>query len=297
MAMQRAAWKGHLKLALVSCPVRLFKATGQADKLSGHYLHRDTRNRIQMVPHDPVLGKVAHSDLVTAYEHNEDYVVLSDSDLAEIRAPSDKTLLIETFVAAEDIDPIYLDQPYFLLPDGNAAIETFDVMRTAMEKRDKVALGRIVIRKRERMVTIAARGKGFIMTTLRNVDEVRDPSAFFADLPSGDPSTEIQNLAEQLIAMRSGRFDPHVFKDRYQAAIRDLIEQKASYGEIVHQQMETLSIDAANDDEVQVPATVADAFKLSVDQQRKPPAKSRSKAPLKKPVSTIQSLISEKAPG
>ncbi len=297
MATQRAAWKGHLKLALVSCPVRLFKATNQAEKLSGHYLHRDTQNRIQMVPHDPVLGKVAYSDLVTAYKHEDDYVVLSDSDLAEIRAPSDKTLLIETFVAADDIDPIYFDQPYFMMPDGAVAIETFDVLRTAMDTRGKVALGRVVMRRRERMVAIAVRGNGLIMTTLRNADEVRDSEAYFADLPSGDPSTETKNLAEQLIAMRSGRFDPHVFKDRYQAAMKDLIEQKASYGDIAHRKIETLSIDAANDDEIQAPATVADAFKLSVDRQRKPPAKSRSKAPLKKPKSTIRSLISEKAPG
>jgi DNA end-binding protein Ku len=297
MAMQRATWKGHLKLALISCPVRLFKATRQTDKLSGHYLHRDTRNRIQMVPHDPVLGKVAYSDLVTAYEHEDQYVVLSDSELAEIKTPSDKTLLIETFVAREDIDPIYFDQPYFLIPDGNVAVETFDVLRTAMDTRGKIATGRIVMRRRERMVAIAVRGKGFVMTTLRSAEEVRDSEAFFADLPSGDPSTELRNLAEQLIAMRSGRFDPHVFKDRYQAAMKDLIEQKARYGETVNQGIEALSIEAANDDDVKTPATVAEAFKLSVDGQRKPPARSRSKTARKKPAPTTQSLVSEKAPG
>ncbi|MGI9452833.1 MAG: Ku protein [Geminicoccaceae bacterium] len=297
MAIQRATWKGHLKLALISCPIRLFKATGQSDKLSGHYLHRDTRNRIQMVPHDPVLGKVAYSDLVTAYEHEDQHVVLSDSELAEIKTPSDKTLLIETFVAEEDIDPIYFDQPYFLIPDGNVAVETFDVLRTAMDTRGKIATGRIVMRRRERMVAIAVRGKGFVMTTLRSAEEVRDSEAFFADLPSGDPSTELRNLAEQLIAMRSGRFDPHVFKDRYQAAMKDLIEQKARYGETVNQAIEALSIEAANDDDVKTPATVAEAFKLSVDGQRKPPARSRSKTARKKPAPTTQSLVSEKTPG
>lgn len=296
MAMPRAAWKGHLKLALVSFPVRLFKATGQAEKLSAHYVHRDTRNRIQMVPHDPALGKVDRSDLVTAYEHRDQYVVLSDSDLADIRAPSDKTLLIETFVAAKDVDPIYLDQPFFLVPDGHVATEAFDVLRTAMAARRKVALGRIVINRRERMVALGVRGRGFVLTTLRAADEVRDPSAFFAELPGGDPSTETLNLAEQLIAMRSGRFDPHVFKDRYQAALKDLIEQKVTYGETIDQRAGTVATNAANDDEIQAPANVAEAFRLSVDRQRKPPAKSRSRASPKKPVSTKRQKIPEKSP-
>lgn len=296
MAMPRAAWKGHLKLALVSCPVRLIKATGKAEKLSGHYLHRDTRNRIQMIPHDPALGKVSHADLVTAYKHRDQHVVLSDADLAEIKTPSDKTLLIETFVASKDIDPLYLEQPFFLVPDGDVAIETLDVLRSAMAMRRKAALGRIVINRRERMAALSVRGKGFVVTTLRSAEEVRDTDDFFSGLPSGQPSTEVQNLAEQLIAMRSGRFDPHVFKDRYQAALKDLLEQKVTYGETIDQRIEPVSIDAANDDDIQAPTTVADAFRLSIDRQKKPPARSHSKAPAKKPATIKPARISEKSP-
>ena len=296
MALQRAAWKGHLKLALVSCPIRLFKATGQGEKLTGHYLHRDTRNRIQMIPHDPVLGKVSHSDLVIAYEHKDQYVVLSDGDLAEIKGPSDKTLMIETFVATDDVDPIYFDQPYFLVPDGNVAIETIDVLRSSMAARGKTALARLVLNRRERMVAIAVRGEGFLVTTLRNADEVKDADTFFADLPRGNPSIEVQNLAEQLIAMRSGRFDPHVFKDRYQAALKDLLEQKVVYGETVDTGTAPAPMDPANDDEIQPPATVADAFRQSIDRQRKPPAKSRSKDGARK-TAAKQPRLSEKAPG
>ncbi len=298
MAMPRATWKGHLKLALISCPVRLFKATTQAEKLSAHYLHRDTRQRVQMVPHDPTLGKVARSDLVTGYQHQEHYVVLSETDLADIKTPSDKTLLIETFAAARDVDPIYLDQPYFLVPDGPVAIEAFDVLRTVMAARRKVALGRIVINRRERMVTIGVRGRGFVLTTLRSTEEVRDPQDFFAGLPSGDPSTEVQNLAEQLIAMRSGRFDPHIFKDRYQAALKDLIELKVTCGETIGQTDEQARIEAANDDDLQAPTNVAEAFRRSIDRQRKPPAGSRSKTVSgKKSRSIKRSQVSEKSPG
>lgn len=278
MAMPRAAWKGHLKLALISCPVRLYKATGQAEKLTAHYLHRDTRHRIQMIPHDPTLGRVDRADLVSAYRAADRYVVLTERDLAEIEAPSDKTLLVESFVAETDIDPLYLDQPYFLLPDGNVSLEIFDVLRAAMAARQKLALARIVMNKRERMVVIGRRGQGFVMTTLRAAEEVRDPDDFFAGLPSGDPSIEVQNLAEQLIAMRAGRFDPHVFKDRYHAALKDLIEQKLLYGETMDNQAEAPVIEVANDDNLPPPLNVADAFRQSVDRQRKPPATSRSKS-------------------
>ena len=277
MAMPRAAWKGHLKLALISCPIRLFKATRQAEKLSAHYLHRDTRNRIQMIPHDPKLGRVARSDLVTAYQLEDQYVVLNDLDLAEIKAPSDKTLLIESFVAAKDVDPIYLDQPFFMVSDGPVAHETFEVLSAAMTARRKVALARIVINRRERLAMVNVRAKGFILTTLRGADEVRDPNDFFSDLPSGDPSTEVQNLAEQLIAMRSGRFDPHIFNDRYQAALKELIEQKVIYGETADQPIDIKSMEAANDEGVREPANVAEAFRQSVDHHQKPPARSRSK--------------------
>jgi DNA end-binding protein Ku len=181
------------------------------------------------------------------------------------------------------------------VPDGEVAIETFDVLRTAMAARRKVAIGRIVINRRERMVAINVRGRGLVLTTLRAADEVRDPDAFFDDLPSGNPSIELLNLAEQLIAMRSGRFDPHVFKDRYQAALKDLIEQKVTYGETIDQRAEALPLEAANDDDLQPPTNVVDAFRLSVDRQRKPPAKSRSKSARIKPETPGRAKIPEKS--
>ncbi len=166
-----------------------------------------------------------------------------------------------------------------------------------MAARRKVALGRIVINRRERMVTIGVRGRGFVLTTLRSTEEVREPDDFFADLPSGEPSTEVQNLAEQLIAMRSGRFDPHVFKDRYQAALRELIELKVTCGETVGEGAAPIRIEAANDDEVPAPTTVAEAFRRSVDRQRKPPAESRSKSASRKPRSAKRPKVREKSPG
>ncbi|MGI9437722.1 MAG: Ku protein [Geminicoccaceae bacterium] len=297
MATPRATWKGHLKLALVSCPVRLFKATTEAEKLAAHFLHRDTMNRIRMVPFEPTLGHVARADLVSGYEVDGDrHIVLDEADFAGIRTPSDKTLSIESFVDNDDIDPIYFDQPYFLAPDGLAAIETFDVIRSAMAARDKSALARIVLYRRERMAVVAARGRGFVLTTLRGADEIRDPDRFLVDLPSGDPSTEALNLAEQLIAMRSGRFDPHVFKDRYQDALKALIREKAELGETGGPNAAERQAHVANDDEIQPPVNIAEAFRRSLDAQRKPPAKSRSKTPTKKPKQKASQRIPETSP-
>ncbi len=281
MAGVRASWKGYLKLALLSCPIRLYKATGQAEKLSGHFLHKDTKNRISMIPYDPDLGRVDRRDLVTGYPCSGDrYVVLTDDDLSEITDPSDQTLTIESFVQASDVDPIYIDQPYFLAPDGDVAIEMLDVLKGAMAGRSRAAIARLVLHHRERLAALMPRGRGFLLMTLRTADEVRDPDAFFESLPSGDPSIELLNLAEQLVAMRSGRFDPHMFKDRYQAAVKALIEQKLAYGETADQPLPTRSsvgAKPANDDTLQPPTDLAEAFRQSLDGQRKPPAQSRAK--------------------
>lgn len=298
MATPRATWKGHLQLALVSCPVRLFKATAEAEKLSSHFLHRDTMNRIHMVPFEPTLGKVARSDLVSGYRYDEDrYVVLDEADIAGIKTPSDKALSIESFVDNDEVDPIYFDQPYYLAPDGLVAIEAFDVIRNAMEARGKSALARIVLYRRERMAVVTVRGRGFVLTTLRAADEIRHPDTFFADLSSGDPSIELLNLAEQLIAIRSRRFDPHVFKDRYQDALKALIKEKAERDETAGSSAAGQQAHIANDDAIQPPVNIAEAFRRSLDAQRKPPAKSRTRTSTKKPKRARSSRVKEPSPG
>lgn len=299
MAGFRASWKGFLKLALLSCPIRLYKATGQAEKLAGHYLHKDTKNRISMIPYDPDLGRVDRRDLVTGYPCSGDrYVVLTDADINEITDPSDRVLTVESFVEGHEVDPIYFDQPYFLAPDGDVAVEMLDVLKGAMAERNRVAIARLVLNQRERLAVLTPRGRGFLLMTLRSADEVRDPDAFFETLPSGDPSIELLNLAQQLIAMRSGRFDPHMFKDRYQAALKALIEQKLAYGETADQPISTrpsVAAKPANDDALQPPTDLAEAFRQSLDGQRKPPALSRAKKPAAKKSRQPKSKASRKS--
>src|SRR5450432_1270003 len=175
----RASWKGYLKLSLVSCPVKLFPATSStAGKISFNLLHKDTLNRVQQKYHDPELGEIDRADLVKGYQFEKDkYVVVTAEELEEIEVDSSKTVDIDGFVDAAEIDPIYFDSTYYLAPDGPIAEETFAVILEAMHKAGKVAVARIVLSSRERLVTIQPIEDGFRLTTLRSAKEVREPAS------------------------------------------------------------------------------------------------------------------------
>src|SRR5579872_2601060 len=165
----RAYWKGYLKLSLVSCPVKLYPATSaSAGKISFNMLHKDTLNRVQMRYHDPELGEVDRADLVKGYQFEKDrYVVVTNEEMEEVEIESSKTIDIDGFVDAGDIDTIYLDSTYYLAPDGPIAEETFAVILEAMKRVNKVAIARIVLSGRERLVAISPITDGFRMATLR----------------------------------------------------------------------------------------------------------------------------------
>jgi DNA end-binding protein Ku len=223
----RSSWKGHLKLSLVSCPVRLFNATSRSEKVAFHLLQKDTHNRIQMKPHDPELGPVERADLVKGYEYEKDqYVVFTDEDFDKVQIETTKAIVIEKFVDAKEVDPIYFDSPYYLAPDGAVAEETFRVIQHAMRDKDKVALSRIVLANRERLIALTCRDQGFLMMTLRTADEVRDSKDYFTDIKDEEPEAEMLDLAEKLIAQKSGKFDPSEFKDRYQDAVIEMVKAK-----------------------------------------------------------------------
>jgi DNA end-binding protein Ku len=223
----RSTWKGHLKLSLVSCPVRVFNAVSGSEKVSFNLLHKDTHNRVQMKPHDPELGAVERSDLVKGYQYEKDrYVVFTEEDFDKVQIESSKAIVIEKFVDAEDVDPIYFDSPYYVAPDGAVAEETFRVVQQAMRKEGKVALSRVVLSNRERLIALMCRDKGFLMMTLRTADEVRDAKDYFTDITDEAPEPEMLELAERLIEQKSGEFEPSEFRDRYQEAVIEMVKAK-----------------------------------------------------------------------
>jgi len=223
----RPTWQGHLRLSLVSCPVALYSATERAGDVHFHMLHKTTHNRIRMIPTDPETGPVERDDIVKGYEIDKDrYVVVTDDEIDSVRLESTRTIDIERFVPVDEIDRLYWNDPYFLLPDGKMAQEAYAVIREAMKQTDRVAVGRLVMHTRERLLAIEPRENGLMAYSLRSHDEVRDPAEAFEEVASVKPDAKMVEIAEQIIAQQEGPFDPTEFTDRYEEALRDLIKEK-----------------------------------------------------------------------
>jgi DNA end-binding protein Ku len=223
----RPTWQGHLRLSLVTCPVALYTATQTSGEVHFNLLHKDTHNRVRMIPTDPDLGPVERSDLVKGYEYEKDkYIVLSQDEIDEVRLESTRTIDIERFVEADGIDRLYWDNPYFLVPDGKLALEAFTVIREAMSKTGQLALGRVVMHQRERLLAIEPRDTGMVAWSLRSHQEVRDAADFFDDIPDKRPDAQMIAIAEKIIEQQQGPFDPSQFNDRYEDALRALIKEK-----------------------------------------------------------------------
>ena len=279
----RPTWQGHLRLSLVSCPVALYTATSRTGDVSFNMLHKTTHNRIRMIPTDPETGPVERADIVKGYEIEKDhYVVVTPEEIDSVRLESTRTIDIDKFVDAEEIDRLYWNDPYFLVPDGKVAVEAFTVIREAMEKAGKIALGRLVMHQRERMLAMEPRGKGLVAYTLRTFDEVKAPEAFFDDIPAAKADRNMIAIAEKIIEQQEGDFDPREFKDHYEEALRALIKEKekgagrkvtveAPQGAEVIDLMEALRRSLAGDKKA--PAKKPPAKKAAA---KHPPAKKRA---------------------
>jgi DNA end-binding protein Ku len=223
----RPTWQGHLKLSLVTCPVALYTATARTGDVHFNMLSAKTHNRIRMIPTDPESGPVDRADIVKGYEIEKDrYVVVTNDEIAAVRLESTRTIDIERFVDVADIDRMYWNEPYFLLPDGKLALEAYAVIREAMRRTKRIALGRVVMHARERLLAIEPREEGLIAYTLRSHDEVRDPAEAFDDIPNKKADPGMVEIAEKIIEQQSGPFDPSKFTDRYEEALKKLVAEK-----------------------------------------------------------------------
>jgi DNA end-binding protein Ku len=223
----RPTWQGHLKLSLVTCPVALYTATERGGDVHFNLLSAKTHNRIRMIPTDPEKGPIDRDDIVKGYEVDKDrYVIVTDDEIRGVRLESTRTIDIDRFVEASEIDRLYWDEPYFLVPDGKLALEAYAVIREAMRQTDKIALGRVVMHTRERLLAIEPRDDGMLAYSLRSHDEVRDPAEAFDDIPATKADRAMVEIAEKIIAQLSGAFDPSKFTDRYEDALKQLIAQK-----------------------------------------------------------------------
>jgi DNA end-binding protein Ku len=223
----RPTWQGYLRLSLVSCPVALYTATTRTGEVHFNMLHKDTHNRIRMIPTDPETGPVERSEIVKGYEIEKGhYVVVTDEEIKAVRLSTTRTLDIERFVGEDEIDRLYWNDPYFLAPDGDMAVEAFAVIREAMRKEGRVALGRLVMHQRERLMALEPRERGILAYTIRNKREVKAPEDVFGAIPDAKPPAAMVDIAAKIIDQLEGPFDPSQFNDRYEDALRALIKEK-----------------------------------------------------------------------
>ncbi|MBV8775818.1 MAG: Ku protein [Alphaproteobacteria bacterium] len=225
--MPRATWNGFLRLSLVSCPIYLTPATSEASNIRLHQINPKTGNRVrQQLVDAETSEKVERADLAKGYEYERhQYVIIPDDELQALRIESSQTVDLDRFVKRDEIDPLYLDTPYFVYPDGKIALETFAVIGAAMAETGRVGIGRIVLSSRERMVLVEPRGGGLLMNTLRSASEVRAAEFDGAAEPA---EAEMVAVAKTIIERRAADFDPADFRDRYQDALRELVESKVA---------------------------------------------------------------------
>ena len=217
----------HLRLSLVTCPVSLWSATTEAQTVRFNLINPKTHNRIRMKTVDAGTGEeLSRGDLVKGFAVAKDeYVLLDKDDFDSVKLESTRIIDIEKFVARESIDRLYWDTPYHLLPSGKTGVEAFAVIREAMKRKGMVAIGRLVMSTRERVCAIEIEEDGLVLTTLRSAEEVRQLDEIgHPELPK--PDAQMLEIAEKIVAQQSGEFDPAEFTDRYEDALRALIEEK-----------------------------------------------------------------------
>src|SRR5271166_3388275 len=224
----RPIWRGHLRLALVSCPVALYNARHDRAAIRFNLINPETGNRIRMVTTDSETGKeLERRDLVKGYEFKKNhYLIVTDEDLDSVKVESSSVMTIEKFVDAESIDPMYYDASYFLAPDGQAGEDVYAVLREAIAKTGKTALSRVVIAQRERTIALRPMGEGLMAHTLFEVRDLNSPKELFEDAAKLKVDPEMVKLATQLIERQTARYDPSDIEDRYESRLRAMLDAK-----------------------------------------------------------------------
>jgi DNA end-binding protein Ku len=223
----RPYWRGHIRLALVSIPVEIYSATKSGATIAFHQIYEPTGQRIKYEKVAPGVGPVDVDKIVKGFEYEKgEYVLLNEKEIEGVRLESKKTLELTQFVDSHDIDPIYFEKPYYVVPADDLAEEAFIVLREALRRARKIGLGQLAMRGREYVVSIKPCGRGMVMETLRYADEVNKAASYFRDIGDAKPDDDLLDLAQTLIDKKTGKFDASEFHDRYVDALRDLIERK-----------------------------------------------------------------------
>ena len=275
----RANWKGYLRLSLVSCPIALYPASSLSEKVSFNRLNRKTGNRLKQQNVDSETGEVVpREDTARGYEVAKgQYLIVEDEELDAVQIESTRTIDIDQFVPKTEIDERYIDSPYYIAPDGQVGQDAFAVIRDTIGKLNMVALGRVVLTRREHVIALEPKGRGLLGLTLRYPYEVRDEASYFEDIPDLKLPKEMLDLATHIVNTKSGHFDPSQFQDRYENALIDLLKKKEA-GEKIEPAREAAAPRVVN---------LMDALRASIDTEKKkaPAPSTEARRPAKKKAS------------
>ncbi len=224
----RPNWKGYLKLSLVSCPILLYPAASSAERVAFRQVNKRTGNRLKQQLVDAKTGEVVDSENKgRGYEIGRNqFLLVEDEELEKIQIESTRTIEVHSFVPRASIDERYLDTPYYIIPNGRVGVDAFAVIREAMRGKGMVALGRVVLTRREHPIMLQPFEKGVLAMTLRYPYEVRSEVDYFGDIPEAQLSKEMLQLAEHIVDTKSAQFDPSKFEDRYESAVVELLKRK-----------------------------------------------------------------------
>jgi DNA end-binding protein Ku len=269
----RAYWQGHLRLSLVSFAIRLYPASVPARQIAFHQIDKKSGQRVRQQLIVPDKGPIERSDIVKGYEYEKDhYIQIDPEELADLRLPSKHTIDIAQFVAIDEIDPIYYDKPYYIVPDDRMALPAFATVRDAMKAAHVAALGEIVFSGKEHLAAIRACGKGMILDTMRYADEVKKAAPFFDEIGTADIDDDQLDMAKMLIKKKTAPLDLSKFNDSYEAAVKELVMAKLKHkplpkdddtptrGNVVNL-MDALKRSLAGDGPIEKPAKTAPAKK------------------------------------
>ena len=224
----RAYWKGYLRLSLVSCPIAMHPASSEREKIRFHQLNRETGNRVRYRKVDEGTGdEVPNDEIIKGYEVSKgEYVELTPEELEAAAIDSTRMIDIFEFVPEKEIDELYVNAPYYIVPDGEVGAQAFAVIREAIKREGMVALGRVVFTSREHIIALKSRGQGLIGLTLRYPYEIRKEDEYFGEIPDEQITKEMLDLAGHIVQQKRGHFHPEKFKDQYEEALRELLRKK-----------------------------------------------------------------------
>jgi DNA end-binding protein Ku len=282
----RPIWRGHLRLALVTCPIALHGVVRASGDLHFHYINPKTGNRVRMVTMDAETdAEVSRRDLVKGYEFEKDrYVLLDDTDFEQAKIESSSTLTVAKFVDRGEIEPIYFDTSYYVVPDGDAGQDVYCVLRDAMKDTGRAALSRVVIARRERAVAIFPMGKGMVCHTLHEPRDLYESKPLFDAIADDKPDAEMLKLAIQLIERQEGHFAPADTEDHYETRLREVIAAKLKGEGITPQQAEAPARDNVIDLMAALKASLGRSgqAEAKVPERRKPAPTERQAAAKRK---------------